>query len=399
MPITDTRPLSCPSVTSVGRSPSLSPPEMKHTVTKDSSDDYFVAMRRGIKNAWQNRSYFRAVNGVSTVRRVAVAGEEKILGSYFVTSEKGLYAFAGGQCLRVCALDCFGVAVRDGFLYLAGSNATYSSISRAKLPGKLTPGTQLHFEEIYRVVALKSGRIHQIGFYGPHLAISHTSTNSVILIDPGTGEQVAEGAPFLDAYGIPIRGDHNHINSVSQAGECLLFSAYRAGEQSLLGVMRGGQVRGYAFEHRGVHDIYLAGETFYFSDTFGQIYSQGEDQCGFLMADRERVDETFFRQPGGLAVRGLAQSGNELLAGHSHKGRRAARFKGNGSLIRLADERGTDIIKLPFAQVYDIARTDGAHFTEPPSLTTWDAITARLETLFGKPILDTTMPQALPTIG
>jgi hypothetical protein len=322
------------------------------------------------------------------VRRVDLPAIDAVMGQYLVTSERGLFAIHGGRMFQLFAGDTFGLAVRGDDIFVASSTNLGSRVVRTTLEGGLVEGTSVLCEEIYAVKASKHSRIHQLGMVGDVLAVCQTSTNSIVLLDPSTGAVRREIHPMVDAVGTPVTVDHNHLNSVSQCGQVILFCLYRAGSGSMLGVLHGDRVKGYAVRNVGAHDVHVAGRTIYYSDTFGETYTRPGVENGFLMIDDRRFDEAFFGGARGYAIRGFAQAGDELLIGHSHKGPRRTRFKGRGGLLRCVRGAVVEDIALPCSQVYDVVQLSGRHFDVPPAVTTWDDVTALFESVFGKPIYE-----------
>lgn len=347
-------------------------------------DNPIGAIKKTFSKAIRDRHFVKAINSDWEIREVDGHDVNAFSGDYLISGEKGIFAIRGKKLLQVFGTRTFGIARREDALFAASSNDHYSAICRAELPKEIAAGKSLRFTEIFRIKTSKSGRIHQIGFFNDQLAIANTDSNSILFLDPDSGDVISECFPFRDHFGLPVIGDFNHINSVSQCGECLLFCAYRTGASSMIGVLHGNRIKGYVATNVGAHDVHLAGEVIYFSDTFGRPAAEGGDDCGYLLANGKRVDEMFFSQAsGGRAVRGIAAHGNELVAGHSHKGTRAKRYKGKGSLFRILNGKVESEIPVPFSQVYDIMRTDGRHFEEPPCVQTWDEVNAFLERRLG----------------
>jgi len=342
------------------------------------------AIRKTFSKAIRDRRFVKAINSEWEIHRVEGTDVTAFSGDYLISGEKGIFAIKEKELLQLFGTRTFGIARRGNELFAASSNDHYSAVCKASLPEEIAVGKSLRFSEIFRIRTSKSGRIHQIGFYNDQLAIANTDSNSILFLDPDSGEVISECFPFRDHFGLPVVGDFNHINSVSQCGECLLFCAYRTGTNSMIGVLHGKRVRGYAATNVGAHDVHLAGDVVYYSDTFGKPVSEGGSECGFLMANGQPVDEEFFSQAdGGRAVRGIAGCGNELVVGHSHKGSRSKRYKGKGSIFRIVNGKVECEISVPFSQVYDIMRTDGRHFEESPCHGTWDEVNAFLESRLG----------------
>jgi hypothetical protein len=345
-------------------------------------------IRKTLRNLRRNRDLFRAVNSESCVRQLDVPEAKTFSGNYLVSSDRGVFAIQAGKMFRLLEVDTFGIAVRDGELFVACSNDSYSSVCRCALPKKIANGGQLKFTELLRVPIIKSGRIHQIAFFKDMLVVAQTAANSILFLNPASGEILSECSPFRDRFGKAIGGDHNHINSVSQCGDCLLFCAYKTGPTAMIGVIHENRVKGYPIKNRGAHDVHISGKTLFYSDTFGGTFTDGSSECGFPMANRCAVDEEFFKKPPGFAIRGISQSGEEMVIGHSHKGPRAKRFDGNGALFRVVQNKVVQTLTTPFAQVYDVVRVDGKHFDAPPTVQTWDEINSFLESVLGAPIYE-----------
>jgi hypothetical protein len=341
------------------------------------------SLRHVVSRSVRDRKFVKSLNAESKITAVPGFDFKVFSGDYLVSGDRGIYAIRDGKLLNLFGTRTFGIAIRGTELFTASSNDHYSSICKAVLPDQIAPGASLKFTELFRTPTSKSGRIHQIGFFNDQLAVAHTDANAILFLNPETGDVISQCQPFRDHFGLPIGGDYNHINSVSQCGECLLFCAYRAGENSLICVLHENRVKGYAVPNTGAHDIHLTGETLYYSDTFGRPVSAGGDECGYLMANGHRVDEAYFSKPPGRAVRGIAGSGDELLVGHSHKGPRAKRYKGSGSVFRIVGGKVVHEVVVPFSQVYDILRLDGRHFEEPPRFKTWDELNRFLSATLG----------------
>ncbi len=345
--------------------------------------DPWAVARRAFANHWRDRKFVKAITKPGLITDTGAPGFSGFSGDYLVSGDRGVHAIVGGRFLRLTEVRTFGIAVRDGILWCAVSGDRHSSICRAAMPPRMEPGNALHFEEIHRARTSKNGRYHQIGFMDGRLAVAATENNAILFLDPMSGETLSECLPFRDRFGTPVGGDHNHINSVSQCGECLLFCAYKAGDRALLCVLHGDKLKAYPIANRGAHDVYLEGKNIWHSDTFGRPADKGGNGCGYPMKNNRPVDEAFFSAPPGKVMRGIAGTGAELLVGHSHKGTRAKRYDGNGSIIRLEGEKFAAETAVPFSQVYDILRFDGRHFDQPPAFSTWDEVNAHFASILG----------------
>lgn len=352
--------------------------------------DAFETALKSFKGERREHRHRHIANGTQTVASVDFSGTENIRGDYFVTSDSGVYGIQGGKIFRLFAADTFGLALRNGELFVSTSTDKTSRIVKARLDLPLRQGNELRFKELFAAATTKKGRFHQIAFYDGSLAVCHTSANCILLLDPETGFLRREIFPFHDQFGATIGSDHNHINSVSQCGETLLFCAYRAGRDALLGVIHGSKLLGYRVEHAGAHDVHVTGRDIFYSDTFGSKEGP-HGNCGYLMRNQQQFDQSAFETPAGYAIRGIAKRGDEMLVGHSNKGERRKRFAGSGALLRCVGDKMVEEVKMPFAQVYDIIAMTGQHFEELPAVQTWNEVNALFESVYGKPVYDTTV--------
>lgn len=350
----------------------------------------FEAALKSFKGEWREDRHRHIANGTQVVASVNFPGTENIRGDYFVTSDSGVYGIQGGKVFRLFAADTFGLALRDGELFVSTSTDKTSRIVKTRLDLPLRAGHKLRFKEIFAAPTTKKGRFHQIAFYNNFLAICHTSANCILLVDPDSGALQREIFPFQDNLGGKINFDHNHINSVSHCGDTLLFCAYRAGSGALLGVIHDSKLKGYRIQHAGAHDVHVSGRDIYYSDTFGGKEGPNAN-CGYLIRNGRKFDPDAFTTPTGYAVRGLAQSVDELLIGHSNKGERRKRFSGSGALLRCVGHKMAQEVTMPFAQVYDIIEMSGRHFNEAPSVKTWEEVNALFESVFGNPVYEATL--------
>ena len=132
----------------------------------------------------RNARLFHAANSRARVTRWHAPEAAMFSGSYFVSTDRGVFAIEGGELLQLTRQETYGMAVRDGRLYLAVSSDDYSCICSARLPDRLEEGSIVEPEEHYRVPIHKSGRVHQIAFYGDLLALAETVSNGVTLKTP-----------------------------------------------------------------------------------------------------------------------------------------------------------------------------------------------------------------------
>jgi hypothetical protein len=312
----------------------------------------------------------------------------KVKGQYVLSTEKGVFLINSDRLLHTFPYRTYGIALHNDDFYLSSVRGEHNSIFKARLPTSLeqfVPGTRISFEEIYCLKAHITERIHQVCIHQNQLVITKPSANAIVFLNLTTGEEEFEIRPFVDSFGIPvISGDHNHINSVFSCGEVLLFGAYRAGGSSLIGAYHNGKITGYRAGNEGLHGVYVSGQDLYYGDTFG---SEGEGK-GYLIVNNKRFDESHFQSGDGFCVRGVCQSGEELLIGHSHKGPRAKRFEGPAFLLRCNKDHVEECIQMPFAAIYDIMKMDGTYFDKSPHVTSWDEVNRLLQDILGGPIYE-----------
>lgn len=304
---------------------------------------------------------------------------------YVVVSDKGVYLLDGDGLTRTLQGSICGIAFHEDTVSLTVLAPRRSVVFRAEKTSLLNGGEPYRFEEIYRFPIKSSNqRIHQLAMTDECVWAANTGKNCLTRIDSVTGE-VAHHFPFVDRFGNPIEGDNNHINSVTVCGDAILFVAYHAGDNSLIGLTDGENVVGFPYENPGVHDIQVRGEDVYFSDTFGAYGTERPDAGGDLVKNGEPVDPEAFASGDGYIVRAIAGEPGRTVVGHSHKGDRQNRFDGPGAILVLEDDNVVAEVETPFAQVYDIVRTDGRCFETPPAIGGFDELFDRLSEVLGSP--------------
>ena len=309
--------------------------------------------------------------------------------SYLVSSEKGVFLLKKDKIVRLSMMPCYGIAVSEGKVYLAQmgeSRTDYSKIVSIPLDLFLNNSIMSQQKLLYANKCIGwGGRIHQICVHGNYILVTDTAKNTIVVVDKNTGKVEREIAPFLDRFGEPILFDQNHINSVSAYGDVLLFVAYKAGKTSLVGVIGKERILGYSYKNPGVHDIHLFNKKIYLSDTFGRNV---EGEGGTLIENNKPIYEEFFKKPPGVIVRAISGDEEELLVGHSHKGKRSVRFEGKGGII-VIKKNEIRMLEMPFSQVYDIIHLSGEHFKGPNEKTEdFEEICKICEKHFGKPIYE-----------
>lgn len=105
---------------------------------------------------------------------------------------------------------------------------------------------------------------------------------------------------------------------------------------------------------KGFHDFFPTSTGFITCDTFGNA------EHGMVLNEDGYLRRNFFLE-NDFAPRGVSGDEQELLVGHSHKGPRSKRFKGNGGIIIFKNGQEPEYFSLPSSQVYQIMREDGAY--------------------------------------
>jgi hypothetical protein len=313
-------------------------------------------------------------------------------GRYIVSSERGIYEVSYNELRLLSKVPAFGIA-RAGDDFYAATWRARSSVVLAGSWSALIAGSDCRWREIYSIeTQSEAGRIHQIAASDDCLWLANTALNALTKIDRRSGTWRAGIAPFRCSYGQPIIVDHNHVNSVFPQPGYLLFAAFRISRRSALGLVGDGMVRLFGYNNMGVHDCILAGNDLYFSDSyrFWEGVGGGAVRIGDAVIDRAHFDThpAFF-------VRGLAGTDGELVIGNSHVGERESRFSGEGALLLARGSRVTHRARVPFAQIYDILRDDGAHLPTPPTPRTFAEASAVLQRVFGDPVEELPLSEAL----
>lgn len=292
-----------------------------------------------------------------------------IRGAYLVSTERGIILLEGKRGRLLTCWSGYGLAVADDGVYvveeLEPNKSRVLKLDKERLlqakyfcPSSILTKRSV-FTQPYRST---NGRIHQLIYtQDGNLLVAATEMNAIASVNGRTGE-VRKIYPFRDRFSAPITGfDHNHINSVLFANDCIYFVAYKAGASSLIGeISREGAVQGWFANPTGYHDIYETDSGFLTCDTFGN------DEHGSVISEAGPIHASFFESRA-CALRGISRTGDEWIFGHSHKGARAKRFDGKGGIVLVQDGGDPVYIELPASQVYQIARTDGQMLTDNPA--------------------------------
>ncbi|MEQ8356257.1 MAG: hypothetical protein RH942_12015 [Kiloniellaceae bacterium] len=307
-------------------------------------------------------------------------------GRYFITTERGVFRIEKSGIYKVLDLPAYGISADKDYLYLALFLGSRSTLVRGRIGPFLGQDGAADLEEIYSVPLQSSNqRMHALWLGKTHLWVANTGRNSLIRLDRATLSERLEIPLFSDQFGYDLLHDVNHVNGVSEYDGTVFFSAYRAGEQSMLGYIDGHKITGFAYPNVGIHDIYLSSEGIFFCDTFGPAGSQSG---GAVMTANGPFDPAYLSGEKGYVLRGLAGSPEEMLIGHSHKGKRRERFEGKGSLLLGINGRIQGEQPIAAAQVYQIMTCEGSFLSPPPEAMTAIKAHKLLATHLGDPIYE-----------
>ncbi len=357
------------------------------------------AARCGLGYARREFRFLTQLNGRSRfapIRRLTF----DVQGDYLITASAGLFRLRRDSLQRVWDLPAFGIACAGSDLFLAGCGLHESFVVRSDRRAVFEEGLPHAGTVLYRVpIRDEAERIHQLALDGENLWLANTARNALTKLDARTGEWKVEIAPFTCSFGLPIAGDHNHLNSVrAYDGRLVVFTAFRTAEdirarRGLLGVCGDGKLRGYVYRHGGIHDIHISGDRIIFSDSFC-FFPQGSDTSGAVVVNGQPVAPEFFAEHPMGFVRGVAGDGNEMVIGNSCRGTRATRFLGEGNLVVLRDGKVVGTTPFPAGQIYDVVRSDGLNFDVPPAVTTFDGVCELFRAQFGEPVMERSLADA-----
>jgi len=332
-------------------------------------------------SAWRKQSIFTAKNK----GKCLLSLPEMVSGTYFITSEKGLFRADISGLHLILPTPLYGCTIVGDKVVMGLYLDTDSILVEGNSSALFKKGESFQFREIMRVKTNDTKeRIHQVTSFGNHIWSACTSMGALVHYEIGDSS-IEFIYPLRDFFSAPVQKNINHINSVIQYGETVLFTAYRAGKGSLIGAINGPYVRAYEYENVGVHDIYLTQSGFLFFDTFG---CGRDDRGGVPVTESGCWKPEFFDAAPGYILRGAAEGNNEILIGSSHKGKRALRFAGNGKLLRIVGGEIVSIQELPFAQVYQIITEHGEHLLPPEILPSFEEVCTSLNRRLGGPVYE-----------
>ena len=305
--------------------------------------------------------------------------------TYFVTTDKGVFRCDPHGLHRVIDIHIYGCTVVDDRVYMGFYVDREAILVEGRAKAMLKPGVPFEFREIFSESTSDTNeRLHQITACGGIVWIARTAAGAALRYETSTGK-LTNYTLLRDRFGTPVSRDINHINSVVQYGDVVLFTGTHAGEQSIVGMMDGTRVTAFGYRHTGVHDIYLTQSGFLFFDTFGP---NRPDEGGVPVTEAGTLYAEIFSKPPGYVLRGAAQQGDEMLIGSSHKGERKHRFKGNSQLLIFEGGNLRTVKRLPGAQIYQIIAPDGGMLEAPGVPPSAMQVRTMLERALGAPIYE-----------
>lgn len=337
-------------------------------------------IRRAVKSEWRKAK----IPSLKSQSRTHGRWHDGPRGTYFITSEKGIFRCDAAGIHQVTDIHLYGCAIANSRVFMGLHIDHDAFLVEGNAEGLFKADVPFELRVIFReFTSTTHERLHQITSHGDTVWAARTAAGSVLRYDTRT-RSLSNITLLRDRFGMPIKRDVNHINSVTQYGDVILFAGYYAGNRSIIGILDGTTVTGFGYKNVGVHDIYLTKSGFLFFDTFGP----GAGQGGLPVTERGVLHPEIFAKPPGYVLRGAAQRGDELLIGSSHKGERTRRFKGHGQLLIFEKGEVRAIKTLPCAQVYQIINADGGMLSQPADPPGAGAVRAMLERSLGPPIYE-----------
>jgi hypothetical protein len=339
------------------------------------------SLRLAIKSEWRKSRILSLVSKSNT----RVRWSDGPRNTYFVTTDRGLFRCDPTGLHQVVDIHLYGCAIVGSKVFMGFYVDRFATFVEGNAAALFTPGVPFKFREIFsETTGDDRERIHQITSYGEIVWLARTRVGALLRFDIASGK-LTNYTLIRDRFNAPVRLDVNHINSVVQYGDVVLFTGTHAGDQSIVGVLDGNRVTGFGYKNLGVHDVYLTRSGFLFFDTFGP---DRPDEGGVPVTEQGILFPEIFSKPPGYVLRGAAQTGDEIVIGSSHKGERTQRFKGKGELLIFENDALRTTKRLPGAQVYQIITSTGAMLTPPATPPDAAAVRQMLGAALGKPIYD-----------
>lgn len=241
----------------------------------------------------------------------------------------------------------------------------------------------------------KASRIHQLDIFQGVLYVASTMTNSVIAIDASLHQVLDEFPCVEDIAGRPIRGDHNHVNSVyALADSCLFMLHTWTEETSAIGIKTKQGISLYELGPVGSHDLVVAQSGIVWSDSFGKGHGTAARDSVATVQRLELSGSLAKFRPPTYFVRGIASNKLMSVVGGSHNAKRSERFSGQAELF-LYEARdplpsaqvAARLLKCPFSQVYQICTESGMRSWDECRETKATVLTEILEKNLGPPVM------------
>jgi hypothetical protein len=179
-------------------------------------------------------------------------------GDYIVSTDRGVFRLTRNSVRRLTIVPAFGLAIDGPDIFIA----TWSRTKTFVLKGAsiaLDESRSFGWREIYRQqVASSAGRLHQIALHQDALWLANTGQNCLTKVDRKTGRWCANIAPLACAFGGPIWGDNNHINSLTVGPDYVVFSVFKINRRAAIGICGKGLITLYASPNLGIHDCLIA---------------------------------------------------------------------------------------------------------------------------------------------
>lgn len=304
---------------------------------------------------------------------------------YFIMSDKGLYRADREGVHRILNIQMYGCAIVGAKVFMALYIGRDTILVEGDSKALFDSGTPFNFRPLFTELTNDTNeRLHQVTAYDNGIWVARTANGAAMRYEIGS-EKLKNYTLIRDRFGLPVKRDINHINSVVQYGDAILFTATHAGSQSMIGLMHGISVTGFGYKNTGVHDVYLTESGFLFFDTFG--HDSGVSG-GMPITEQGPIFPELFGKPPGFVPRGASQTGAEIVIGSSHKGARKIRFKGNGQLIVTENRVVRSVHTIPVAQIYQIINARGELLTPPSRPLNVETIKQMFERSLGKAIYE-----------
>ena len=339
------------------------------------------AIRSAAKHAWR----LSRIYSLKSAARKLEKWSDGPRSTYFITTDRGVFRCDADGLHHVIDIHLYGCTFVGSRVFMGLYVDRDAVLVEGNAEGLFKPGIRFEFRKVFSESTSDTNeRLHQITACGDVVWIARTAAGAALRYDTRTGK-LTNYTLLRDRFGGPVTRDINHINSVVQYGDVVLFTGTHAGDRSIIGMMDGTKVTAFAYRNTGVHDIYLTRTGFLFFDTFGP---KRPGEGGVPVTEAGILWPEIFSNSPGYVLRGAAQQGDEILIGSSHKGERKLRFKGSGQLLIFDRGNLRGVKRLPAAQVYQIIAADGGMLEAPAIPPDTTQVRVMLEKSLGEPIYE-----------